>query len=202
VSGSTLVLASEPLPTRIREADCFSGVPNPGEIGIGSATGYTKDFMGSVLLPVNVNLGDTMLREYEIRVEVSDPSLEIDPAGVVGSYSWLSTDNCLDRGCASICSEYPSYYPRQFNPAPGFEQTPQVTGTSSGITVSGVDAKPDSPTTGTVNLFHVRINIVGDLPPSGAVVSFFVKRLKDPWGSDIRHLQVPDGIVIGRFQVR
>lgn len=199
LAGSTLVVVTLATPPPVRDANCFSGVPNPGDMGIGSAGGYTKDYLGTVMLPVNVNLGATVLGSYTIRVEVSHPSLQIDTTGVGGSYPWLATDNCLDRGCAPVCVEHPESFPRQFNPAPGFEPAPLVTGTATGITIEAVDGTTASPATQTINLCNVRINIVDNLPFAGAVISFSVRSLKHPSGSDIRVLPTPDGIIIERF---
>jgi len=185
VKGSTLIIPSESNPPAIRYANCFAGVQDHGDMGIGSAAGYTKDYIGSVVLPVNVNLGNSVMEYYRVRIEITEPAIEIVSASVDGSYPWLSTGDCRDR-CNSMCAENPQNYPDQFQPAQGFETAPTVTDVAGGIVVEATDSDTSTPTTGVVNLCNVPLKFVGDLPPqNGVTVSFTVESLQDGSGNEL-----------------
>ncbi|MFO8056845.1 MAG: hypothetical protein R6V10_06085 [bacterium] len=201
--GSTLVIPAEPDPPAIHYANCFAGVTTEGDFGIGSAAGYTKDYIGSMVLPVNVNLGNSVMEYYRVRIEIGDTALQMLPESVAGSYSWLSTDDCTDR-CNSACADNPQYYPKQFDRAAGFESPPTVTKLSGGaIVVEATDSDTSDPTTGTVNLCNVPVKIVGELPPaSGVTVSFTVESLQDPAGNELSPINPLSGIIIENIQLK
>ncbi len=199
--GSTLIIPAEDKPPAIHYANCFSGVPHKGDIGIGSAAGHTRDYIGSVVLPVNVNLGSSAMESYRVRIEVSDSALEFVPASVEGSYPWLSTSDCRDR-CNSICADNPENYPDQFQKAAGFEQKPTVTPVSGGIVVEANDSDPATPTTGTVNLCNVPLKIVDELPSaSGVTMDFTVESLKDKDGNELSRTPL-SGTVIENIRLK
>jgi hypothetical protein len=201
VSGSTLILPSESEPPAVHYANCFAGVAGPLDFGIGSSAGATSTYLGYAVLPVNINLGDTVLGAYRIRIDVKHPSVHIDLANVSGSNSLLSGTDCLKRGCLSGCEQYPTLYPPQFNPARGFETVPDFSGIITGITVEAVDQDPVNPTTGTVNLCNIRVNVAGDLPPGGTWLDFTVDLLQDSSGLPITSNPI-NGVVIENFQIQ
>lgn len=201
VLGSTLLYPAYPDFPRIHYANCFAGVEDEGEIGIGSAVGYTKDYIGSAVLPVNANLGDAKLGSYQITIKSSDPAVELQSASVSGSNPRLSSGDCRDR-CHPVCVDYPEDYQHQFNRAPGFEGDPTlVAGDSTSITIEADDDGTGDPTTGVVNLANVPIRIVGDLPPEGVEVKFTVEFLKDPQDQDLDHKPL-SGVVIQNFKLQ
>jgi len=201
VSGSTLMLPSESDPPAVRYANCFAGVPGHLDFGIGSSAGATRTYLGYAVLPVNINLGDTVLGAYRIRIDVSHPSVHIDLANIAGSNSFLSENDCRKRGCLSGCEQYPAFYPPQFNPARGFEIVPVFTGNIAGITVEATDQDPVNPTTGTANLCNIRVNIAGDLPLGRTWLDFTVDLLEDSSGQPITPNPI-SGVVIENFQIQ
>ena len=206
VSGSTLFYPAYPDFPTIHYANCFAGVENEGEIGIGTAAGY-KNYMGSEILPVNANLGAAELKSYQITIKSSDPAaVELQPDSVAGSYHWLSSDNCGDR-CTLVCVDYPEDYQHQFNRAPGFEEDKPtlVAGDSTSITISAEDKDDGTggPTTGVVNLANVSIRIVGDLPPGGVKLTFSVDSLRNSVDQDISDSAIEcSGMVIQHFKLQ
>lgn len=198
VSGSTLTIPLNADPPSVRAANCFAGVANVGDIGIGSSVGVTKDFIGAVTLPVNVNLGASELGAYRIRIDVSDPSVEIDIANVSGSADFLVGDNCAARGCPDTCAGAPAAYPAQFSPAPGFAGVDDVTGDAVSAVIERADADPGNPTIGVANLCNVRFNIVGDLPAAGVNILFTVELLEDSGGNPIANTTY-DGIITDTY---
>jgi predicted small secreted protein len=203
VAGATIYLPAEATPPLIHYANCFAGVKNPLDFGIGSSAGATKDYRGYAILPVNINLGTKILGAYRIRVEVNPAVAEIDLANIFGSNSLLSSGDCRLRGCPTGCLNYPAYYPAdEFDPAPGFEKSPEVTGDADGVTVESADTTGfANPTTGKVNLCNIRINIVRPLPSGGSPVTFTVDLLDDSAALPITPNPLP-GLIIEDFQVQ
>ncbi len=197
VQGSTLVIPRESEPPAVRVANCFAGVPREGDAGIGSAVGYSQDYIGYAVLPVNVNLGARVLDSYTVRVSVPHHSVSL--GRVTGSNPLLCTDDCSDR-CDPVCLEQPQLYPRRFQCATGFEQDPaQVSYGATWVTVHAEDIDA-SPVTGTVNLCNVRVDIKDALPSSGVILSFQVQAMTDHSAN-----QVPanplSGIVIKNYKL-
>lgn len=202
-SGSTIFLTPYPAPPLIHHANCFAGVENTGEIGIGSAAGYTWDYLAVVVLPVNLNLGANQLGAYRLRITVSHPAIvQIDTAGVTGSDPALSSSRCQDRGCPYYCVDYPDSYPPQFNRAQGFEGAPTVSGDASGIVVSAEDQAPLYPTTGRVNLLNVRFRVADALPPGGVSLNLEVQLLEDPLHFPLAYYSLSSGVIIEHYQLQ
>ena len=202
-SGSTLVIPAEPDPPSIRTANCFAGVENTGNIGIGSVVGVTDQVVGTAVLPVNVNLGSAELLSYKFTVHIADPSVAFDAPNTRGSNWRLSTGDCYDRQCPSMCASYPTLYPNQFNPAPGFEGFPTATLTGNTLEVEALNSDTATPTTGIVNIANIKINVISALPANSHVVlDFTVTELKDESGADIAFTQTPDGVVIENFNLQ
>jgi predicted small secreted protein len=203
LNGSTLILPAESTPPAVHYANCFAGVPALNDIGIGSCAGASSTFIGYAILPVNVNLGDTVLGSYRIRVEVTDLSLAIDKNNISGSNPLLGSGNCTLRGCPYDCAQHPltDYPPDEFSPAKGFEATPTITGNAAGVTIEAVDGDTAHPTTGVVNLCNVRVNIVGELPVGEAPVSFSVDQLQTGAGDTINPTPF-SGFFISKFRIQ
>jgi len=175
MDGETFVISLFPESPYVHAANCFSGVPDPGDFGIGTSVGAAQDFIGTAVLPVNINLGNTVLDSYTIRIESSHSSVTFD-TNVTGSKPVLASGTCTQRGCPSNCGDYPGLYPPQFDPATGFEDPPTVTGGATAITVQATDSDT-ADVTGTVNLCNVRVNISDDMPSAGVELIFTVKSL-------------------------
>lgn len=203
ISGSTLVITSFPDPPLLHYANCFAGVENTGEIGIGAAAGYSSVYTPFVILPVNLNLGAASLGAYRLRISVSDPSIvQIYAQGVSGSNSLLSSSHCTDRGCSPYCQGDSAHYPDQFSRAWGFETLPTVSGDTAEIVVSATDQKPLQPTTGRVNLCNVTFLILKELPPGGITVNFTVELLEDPLHLAITKFPFATAAIISHFQIQ
>jgi len=202
IDGTTIKIPGETTPPLIHYANCFAGVPTPGDFGIGTSAGFTRDYIGYTILPVNINTGDTALGSYRIRVDVSDPSVEIALASIVGSNKLLPGNNCIQRGCPSTCVDTPVYYPPEFDPAKGFEKLPQVAGTVAGVTIQSSDTTDlSSPASGTLNLCNIRLNIVGSLPVGGVDLTFTVDELSTSDGDTV-YSHPLSGLVIENIQIQ
>ncbi len=200
VEDGVLVLDAEEEAPAIRFANCFAGVDNVGDFGIGGCAGCSLDFVPSFTIPVNLNLGASVLGSYKVQITSSDPSLQIVKDGISGSQSKLS-DGCLQRDCPSICANNPDMYPPQFERAYGFEDDPAATGDSVTVTVEDDADLGSSPTAGVVNLFNVPVKIVSELPEDGVELTFTILELKDPLGTDLTASKL-DGVVIEKFQLQ
>ena len=204
ISGTTILMPPESTPPLIHYANCFAGVPNLNDFGIGSSAGATQTYRGYAILPVNAKLDTNELGAYRIRVEVSDPAVvQIDPANIFGSNRLLGTGDCRLRGCPPGCGSNPKYYPpEEFNPAPGFEKIPDIFGTAAGVTVESSDTTGlAQPATGIVNLCNIRVNIVAPLPAGGVGVTFVVDQFEDTLGNPIASTPL-SGRVIENFQIQ
>ena len=202
ISGSTMLLPAEATPPMVHYANCFAGVPDLYEYGIGSSAGATKTYRGYAILPVNVNLGDTVLGAYRVRVDVTDPALLIDIPNISGSNPRLGAGSCVLRGCPYGCEQRPDFYPPdEFSPAQGFETAPDVSVTAAGVIIEAVDGDTAHPTSGIVNLCNVRINVVGDLPALGTPVNFTVDLLETAAGDTIAANPL-SGLFIEHFQIQ
>jgi hypothetical protein len=162
LEGDTIVLTIHDTAPMIHSWPSYAGVPDSGDAGLGTAVNYKPG--QRITIPLNVNIGDSLLSGYTIRLTVEEPEvLQIED--VDGSNPLLN-----------------EYYPEQYNPATDFESISQI---SIGDTVTTVSTGPvETPATGRFNLLNLLVDIKKETPEGGTPIYLELISFTDPGGED------------------
>ncbi len=163
MEGDTIVLTIHDTAPMIHSWPAYSGVPDPGDLGLGTAVNYNTG--QRITIPLNVNIGTKLLSGYTITLTVEDPDV-LKIAAVEGSNSRLN-----------------EYYPDQYDRAEGFESIPDTDG---GDTVINVSTGPvGKPATGRFNLLNLLVDLNSEVPEKGTHIYLDLISFTDPDKGDL-----------------
>ena len=184
VQGSTLEIQRFSGTPVVHSHPMFAGVDNAGDLGVGSAIGYTVG--NSFYIPINANLGSGQMLSYKICITIDAPEA-VRLLGIAGSNLYLSQT-----------------YPDQYARAQVFEKIPQKSDSPFCLW----DISSGAAATGRVNLAMLQFSILQTLPAAGVNLNLELKELKDGQGNDLCPVlstagcAVKSGIIIHNFVIK
>jgi len=188
LEGSTLVVQGYSGSPIVHSYPSFAGVPDLGDIGIGTAVGYVPG--ESFTVPFNANLGTQVLNSYTVCVSIN-PADSLQLKSIAGSNSILAAN-----------------YPGQYHRAQGFEGIPNDTYPAPGTVCVSAVAASGLTATGTVNLAELEFTVLSvGLPSTGTNLNFSITGLRDSGGNDLcanftsGDCNLLDGLVIKKFRI-